>query len=137
MDSIDVKRPVTVKVVMTPDFRKQLINEALETISRINQNLKAIDENTAAQLVGVGQSDSERTSAVKVQMASERDRMVQMKSELEWKIKEMENVEDGAELPFRVFEGTTTVRVGDNFLSKISNAEVVLKDWQVVEIRNA
>ncbi len=120
MDSIDVKRPIMLKVIMTPDFRKQLIDEAKETIKRIDENLKAIEESGVKQIAEIQEKDPDRAHKMKVQMEQDRDRLFQMKAELDWKIKEVENVDDGAELPFRVFEGSVTIKIGDDLLEKMS-----------------
>jgi hypothetical protein len=70
-------------------------------------------------------------------MDFELDRLNQMKAELTLRMSQMENAQDGEEFPFRIFEGSVQVKVGDNLMEKVSKTEIVMKDWQVVEIRNA
>lgn len=118
--SIEVRRPVSVKVVMTPAFREQLTAEALDTLARIDRNLSIIEGQTTPR---------------GPQQDAEHDRMTQLKAQLEWRMREVEGVEDGAELPFRSFEGTVTISEGDDFLEKVAQAEIVLCDWKVVELR--
>ena len=136
MESIDLKRPVMLKVIMTPEFRKQMVDEANTTISRLDDNLTAIEKEGEVQLSQLGESDPEKAAEMKEQMGADKDQLFQMKAELAWKVKEIENVEDGAELPFRILEGSVQVKVGDDILNKMSKTEVVIKDWTVVEIRN-
>jgi len=135
MSLVDVKRPVTVKVIMTPGFREQLIQEARETITRIEENLSRLQEETHKQIVSLNISNPSQASMLTQELETEKERFTRMKAELEWRIREVEGVQDGAELPFRIFEGSVTLNVGDNFLEKMSATEVVLKDWIVVEIR--
>lgn len=137
MDTIDVKRPVMIKVIMTEGFRKQLIDEAKATIERIDANLNTIEEEGKKQIEALEESESEKAASMKSQIELDRDRLFQMKSELQWKIKEVENIEEGAELPFRIVEGSINIKVGDDVLEKMSKTEIVVKDWKVVEIRNA
>ena len=118
--ALEIRRPVSVKVIMTPAFREQLTAEARDTIARIDRNLSIIE----------GQS-----TPLEPQQEAERERMTQLKAQLEWRMREVEGVEDGAELPFRSFEGTVTLTEGDNFLEKVAQAEIVLHDWIVVEMR--
>ena len=136
MESINVKRPIAIKVIMADDFRAQLTSEALETIRRIDDNLKRLEEiikNSRSQGIS---GDSDGITSVNIsQIEMEKNRLMAMKSELNLRISELEGIQNGAEVPYRVFEGSVDIKVGDNFLDKMSRAELILKDWKVVEIR--
>jgi len=116
---IELKRTVVVKVLMTPDFRAQLMDEARDTIRRIEENIAKLAQ-AAEDAPGV---------------EAERVRLARLCEALDWRMREVENVSDGAELPFRILEGSVPIRVGDDFQARMANAEIILKDWQVVEIR--
>ena len=128
MDSITVLHTVSIKVIMTPAFREQMVGEARSTIVQLDSNLERLEEIQAGADAS-GLSDYEKT-----RLASEKARMTQQKQELEWRIKEAESVKDGAELFFRPMQCVVTLKPGDNFLDRAA-AEVLLKDWEVVEIR--
>lgn len=136
MAGLDIKRPVVVKVIMTEPFRAQLISEAKETIKNIEQNLDSMEMEARKQIAAMQISNPHQASLVTQQMEAEKERLVKMRGELDWRIREVQGVELGAELPFRVFEGSVAIDVGDNFLEKMSQTEVVIKDWKVVEIRD-
>jgi hypothetical protein len=125
--SIQLKRTVAVKVIMTPAFRQQLIDEARETIARLDENLARLEAAVAVSTPAGG--------AATADVAAEQQRLLAMRGGLDWRIKEVESVSDGAEIPFRTIEGFVEVAVGDNFLHKMSQAEIVMRDWEVVEIR--
>ncbi|MCL5774325.1 MAG: YlqD family protein [Firmicutes bacterium] len=137
MSSIDLKRPVAVNVIMTEEFRKQLIDEANTTIAKIDENLKLLDTESKKKISALDLTNPQQASLMTQQYETEKERLMKLRGELAWKIKEVENVQDGAELPFRIFEGSVELKVGDNFLDKISKAEIIIKDWQIVEIRQA
>ena len=137
MDSIDLKRPVMLKVIMTPEFRQQLVDEAQETIKRLDMNLKALEDEGKKQISALEVNNPERASQMKKQVEIDREQLFRMKGELDWKIKEVQNVEDGAEVPFRIVEGSVQIKIGDDILEKMSRTEVVIKDWKVIELRNA
>lgn len=120
MSFISIKRPVIVKVIMTENFRGQLISEAEITIADIKKNIEAL-EKIPQKIPAEGQLNL--------------NDLKKLKDELEWKIKEFQQVKVDTELPFRVFEGTVDLKIGDNFLEKVTKAEVVIKDWKVIEIR--
>lgn len=128
MERIDIKRPVIVKVIMTDAFRHQLITETTETMKRIEDNLKNMME------PGGPNSDDK---AMQSRIMAEKERLLQLKNEMDWRIRELEAVQNGAELPYRAFEGSVSIGVGDDFADIMTRAEVILKDWKVVEIRKA
>lgn len=120
MDSVELRRSVVVKVIMTDPFRQQVITEARDTIARLDRDLGIIDA-----------LPPPRAPAAEEQRAQ----IERVKAQLEWRIREIEGMENGAEMPFRSFDGAVSIRRGDNFLEKMGLAEIVLKDWEVVEIR--
>ncbi|MBI2251364.1 MAG: hypothetical protein HYU63_01170 [Armatimonadetes bacterium] len=133
MDSIEIKRPIVVKIIMTLEFKEQLINETVNTINQISENIKHIETIHDSHADTKNEEPQSKSPFQGGQMGL--DQLKQLKQELEWKIKEFEAVKEGAELPFRVFEGSVQLKIGDNFLSKMAKAEVVVKNWKVVEIR--
>lgn len=117
---VDVRRPVVVKVIMTAGFRQQLLTEVRDAIAQVERNLKLIET---------------QSTNLPPDTALERDKLVSTRAQMEWRIREIEGVDDGAELPYRTFDGTVSIRCGDNFLKKMGECEIVLKDWEVVDIR--
>lgn len=136
-DEIKITRPVAVNVIMTEEFRKQLIEEADATIAKVDENLKLLETEAKKKISALDLTNPQQASLMTQQYETEKERLMKLRGELAWKIKEVENVQDGAELPFRIFEGSVKLKVGDNFLDKVSKAEIIIKDWQVVEIRQA
>lgn len=136
MDTIDVKRPILIKVIMTPLFRSQLLDEANETIKRLDANMKAIESEAGKKISDIEAIDPEKAKQIKSQLEMDQNQLFKMKSELTWRIKEVENSEDGVEYPFRIFEGSVQLKVGDDLQEKMTTAEIVVKDWKVVAVRN-
>jgi hypothetical protein len=129
MDRIEVKRPVVVKVIMTDDFRHQLQQESTETMKRIDDNLQT--------LLARGNDPTVPGAENSAGLEMEKDRLGRMKMEIEWKLKEVDGIQNDVEVPYRVLEGPVTLAVGDDFLSRMTKAEIVIKDWKVVEIRQS
>jgi hypothetical protein len=140
MDHIEIKRPVVVKVIMTDDFKRQLLSEIMEGMKRIEDNLKRIEAEEKAEpgeqskMPGFLEHSSKGRMAL---LEEEKKQLARMKHDLEWRLKELQSIQNGAEMPYRAFEGSVQLKVGDDFLDKMSRAELVLKDWKVVEIRQA
>lgn len=118
--SVEVRRPVVVKVIMTADFRAQVLRETQDAIAQVDRNLGILSHTSAD-----------------VEVEVERQKLTQTRAHLEHRLREVEGVKEGAELPYRTLEGTVRIRKGDNFLARMGQSEIVLRDWRVVEIRDA
>lgn len=121
-EQVTLVHPVSVKVIMTEAFRSQLREEVTGSITQVQDNLERL-----SQIEG----DPNTMQWVN----AERARLTRLKSELEWRLKEAEQVKDGAEIPLTTYQGLASVKVGDNLKQSLST-EMVLKDWTVVEIRH-
>jgi len=137
MDSVVLSRPVRIVVIMTPVFRQRFIAEAQAQIANLEENLERLENSGAPEVARQKVADPRQADLIQQQIDAERARLMRRRGEIEWHIKEVEAVPDGAELPYRVYEGPVTLAPGDDFLARMSEAEVVLKDWKVVEIRAA
>lgn len=138
MESVTLSRPVRIVVVMTPDFRQRFIQEARVQIAQIEQNLERLEASGAPEVARQEQADDPRQAdLIRQQIDAERARLMRRRGEIEWRIKEVEAVADGAEIPYRSYEAAVEVRPGDDFLEKMAEAEVVLRDWKVVDIRSS
>ncbi len=121
-ETVTLVHPVNVKVIMTDGFREQLRGEVQASMAQVTDNLERL---------GQIEGDTQAMQWVN----AERARLTRLKSELEWRLKEAEQVKDGAEIPLTTYQGMATVKVGDNLKQSLST-ELVLKDWTVVAIRH-
>lgn len=119
MDTIEIRRPILIKVIITENFKKQMISESKEAVENIEKNLEALKS-------APDSADKERQT----------EELARLKTNFLQKIKDFEGVEIGAELPFRNVEGSAHLKVGDNILEKITSTEVIIKDWIIQEIKH-
>ena len=124
MDSLTVKHNVPVKVVMTEAFRTQLVEQVRSSLAELDQESARLNE-----FLSQAAEDEFRQ-----RLEAEMQRLAQQKQQLEWRIKEAESVEDGAEIFFQTLPSVLNLKVGDNIQEKMG-VEVLLKDWKIVEIR--
>lgn len=137
MDTVVLTRPVRIVVIMTPAFRERFIEEARAQIAGLEENLLRLESSGAPEVARQQATDPRQAELIRQQIDAERARLMRRRGEIEWHIKEVEAVADGAELPYRTYQGPVELKPGDDFLEKTSEAEVVLKDWKVVDIRVA
>ena len=133
MSSIQVKRPITIKVIMTEEFRKQILDETSESLKK-NEEIFAQAEDMYEKTKKSGASHSDLTN-IKKQLDFERTRLADIKKDMEVKMNAFKNVPEGQEIVFRVLEGPVDVKEGDDFQKILHGAEIVVKDWKVIELR--
>lgn len=126
MKSLTVLQNVPVKVVMTESFRGQLIEQIRVSLSELDQETGRLKEflQQAAE------------PEFRQRLEDDIQRVAYQRQQLEWKIREAESVPVGAELFFQTLPALVDLKVGDHFQEKTS-MEVLLKDWEIVDIRNA
>jgi hypothetical protein len=124
VDSLTVMHNVPVKVVMTESFRLQVVEQVRSSLAELDQESARLNE----FLAQAAEADFRQ------RLGGELQRIAYQKQQLEWRIKEAESVEEGAELFFQTLPSLLQVKVGDNLQDKMG-VEVLLKDWKVVEIR--
>lgn len=131
IDSIELKRPVAVKAIMTDDFRTHLINETTETVKKQEEAFKQVEAMIEQQKA----ANNPELEKIVSQFENEKARLEQLKKEMDWRVSELKSIPNDTEINFKLFEGSVTIKPGDNIFDKMSNTEVVIKDWVVQEIR--
>ena len=133
MSSIQVKRPVAIKVIMTEDFRKQILDETSDSLKK-NEEMFAQAESMYEKTKKGGASVEDLTN-IKKQLEFEKVRLADIKKDMEVKMNAFKNVPEGQEIVFRILEGPVDVKEGDDIQKILKGAEIVVKDWKVVELR--
>lgn len=137
MQSISIKRQVTVKAIVTEVFKNNAGTEIQQQLQQLDMNMQQL-EFQAKRAV----SDLEKQSPapgqmenLKLQIDEERQRLLVAKNELLQRMNMISQLELNTEFPQGMLDNYVTVNVGDNLYEKLSNTEVILKDGVVVEIR--
>lgn len=133
MSSIQIKRPVTIKVIMTEAFRKQILDETSESLKK-NEEMFVQAENMYQKTQKSGASEEDLT-IIRKQLELERARLADIKKDMEVKMQAFKNVPEDQEIVFRILEGPVDVKEGDDIQKILHGAEIVVKDWKVTELR--
>ena len=72
---------------------------------------------------------------IKKQLEFEKVRLAEIKKDMEVKMNAFKNVPEGQEIVFRILEGPVDVKEGDDIQKILHGAEIVVKDWKVMELR--
>jgi len=128
-----VNRPVVIKAIVTESFKRLYIQDLEEAIKRVN----AIEVQLDSQ---IRRAELERTvtpqaRAIRQQLELERARQEATRAELEMRLREAQQLELNSEFAQGTVESLVEVRVGDNLFTKLSRAEIIVKDGIIMEIR--
>ena len=136
LDSIELKRVVIVKAIVTEAFKENLIRELERAIRNLEDQATKIEDQSKAYFENLKQKGMvQRANTFKQQLEDERARKIAAKSDLLMKIEDAKNLQLNNEFVQGPLEGPVEVAVGDNLYKKIGGAEIIVKDGIIKEIR--
>jgi hypothetical protein len=136
--SIEMKRVVMVKAIVTQAFKDNLVAELERAVKNIDRQSKEMSRQADTYMTELNENGLfDQSNAFKGQLSEEKGRQQAAKADLLAKIQEAQRLVLNSEFVQGPLEGPVTVSVGDNLYKKIGAAEIVVKDGVTVEIRNA
>ena len=130
-----LKRAVTIKTIVTEDFKSKLKDELTGTLTRIDSVIQQLEFQLRRYVPEVAKADIEQAGRLRREIENERQRHEGMKAEVSNRLQEATGLEIGSEYAQGTVEGEVEIAVGDNLLEKLSSAEVIIKDGVVQEIK--
>ncbi|MFH1347820.1 MAG: YlqD family protein [Candidatus Margulisiibacteriota bacterium] len=137
-NSLELKRVVMVKAIVTEAFMQNLVRELERAVGNI--------DNQGAQLAGRSKAYLEnlkkkglmqKAAAFKHQIEEEKAKQAAAKSDLLMKIEDAKKLQIGTEFVQGPLEGPVNVSIGDNLYKKVGGAEIIVKDGIIQEIRES
>jgi len=133
---ITLKRTVTIKAIVTEDFKKYLIHEIDNSVKELTNKFKIVEEQgkkLVESLTTAGHA--EQIAAVNQQIELERQQQAQAASDLEKRKSEVSSLKLDSEFIQGTIDGFVGVKVGDNLYQKLGGLEIIIKDGIVQEIK--
>jgi hypothetical protein len=137
MESITLKRAVTLVVIVTEEFKQQLKAEVGAAIDEVDRNTQQLDNQSRRYLLELQRTNLQQAMALRQRVDEERQRQNAMRTELERQLEEVDGLEIASEFRRGTLEGLVEVKAGDNLLERVNGAEIVIKDGIVQEFRYA
>jgi hypothetical protein len=134
MNTITLKCPVTVKSKVTAVLKEQLVAEIKEAMEKIDMELQQIEFHAKRLLTEQVRSDVQGLTALRQQIDGEKQKRLELKSHMQEKLKETNQLELGAEIVQGTMEQLVTVKEGDD-LQKLMSREILLEDGKILAIR--
>ncbi|HPT99053.1 MAG TPA: YlqD family protein [Armatimonadota bacterium] len=132
---MQLRRTVTLKVVVTEKFKEETLKALDEALEQLYQARSQIDFRSRIYLTELQRQDLSQAAEFRRRIEAEKRRQDEMKEQLLKQREEITALELGSEYTQGTLEGFVDIQVGDNLQAKLTDAEIVVKDDQVVELR--
>lgn len=130
-----IKRPVTVKLLITSQTKNELLHQCEQSIRRLDMELEQLSFERRKLLHRAEKQGREAIQQAEERLqqeVSERERKVE---NLKMQYEQIEQLKEGSEIVQSQVDSEVTVKVGDKWEELMQKTEIVLKDGIVVEIR--
>ena len=140
--SLLLKRPVTLKVIVTPrwkeEMQQQLQAQISQTDSQIQQlemqGQRAIAEIQKQSITPFPPQTVQQIDNIQIQVNQQKSEMLEQKNQMLQQMQQVQLLDLDQEVAQAQMESFFRVEVGDNLVQKL-NVEIVLRDGIVEEIR--
>ena len=134
MDSINLIRPVLVKVKVTEDYKKNAVADLREAVRQIDLELQRLDYQEKRLLTELTKINPDGIPAAKQQIQQERQRSEENRRKMLQRLQEIDGLAPETEIVYGKMESLTEVKVGDSWLQTLG-MEIILRDGVIAEIR--
>lgn len=134
MDTINLIRPVLVKVRVTEAYKKLVAAELQEVLKRIELEMQSLDFQIRRLDSGLDRKNSQEASVARQRLEQERSLRQEKRRQLLDKLKEIGQLAPGTEVFLSKMESMVELKPGDEW-SKVLGVEIIIQDGVVVEIR--
>jgi len=136
--AVRLKRTVTIKVVVTEEFKKYLVSELERAIKNLDGQLGQMEDQGKKLITTLkkqGEKTKKQVSAISQQINLDRQQESLAKVDLEKKINDAKLLPLNSEFIQGTVDGFVDVEKGDNLYKKLGALEVIIKDGIIQEIR--
>jgi len=130
-----IKRTITLKALVTPALKEEMLRDLHNTLQRLELELQQIEFQGKRLLLDAEKQGVQQVASTRQQIEEEKEKRLEMRGRLRQKITEVKGWEQGAEVVQGVVEGWVKVKTGDD-ISRIFGAEIVMENGKIVELRH-
>lgn len=134
MESLTLIRPVLVKVKVTDNYKKSVTAELGEAIHRLEVDLQRLDYQEKLLVAELDKKNPQGIPAARRHLEQERQRLTEDRHKLLERLKEVAELELGAEVFYGRMESPVEIKTGDLW-RQVLGVEIILQDGVIIEIR--
>jgi hypothetical protein len=140
--SLLLKRPVTIKVIVTPRWKEEAQQQLQAQMAQIDaqiqqletQGQRAIAEIQRQSLIPLPPAAAQQIDNIQIQVNQQKSEFLEQKNQYLQQLQQVQFLELNQEVAQAQLESFFRVEKGDNLVAKM-NVELVLRDGIVEEIR--
>jgi len=134
--TVTLKRTVSIKAIVTEDFKNYLAFELETSIKDLQNKLSEIDKQ-AALLINSLRTDGalDQIKSVEQQLKLEKQQQLSVISDLQKRIIDAKNLPLDSEFVQGTIDGFVGIKVGDNLYQKLGALEIIVKDGVIQDIK--
>jgi seryl-tRNA synthetase len=142
-ESIQLVRQVSVRTIVTENFKTQVASEISRNLQQIDAELqqlefkgkRAIADIEKRSVQPMGPDAKAQIEGIKAQVDAEKARLGQMKEEMQGQSQALTELPIGSVVTQFTLENPVEVRVGDNIFQRLEGGEILIKDGIIQEIK--
>jgi hypothetical protein len=131
-----LKRQILLKAIVTEKLKQDLHESVVEAIKRVEEEQDELDRQSRRLMLELQRTDLNRAMAFRQQLDAEKRKRDDLKAALQEQMAEYKALTLGEEITRGTLEGDVEVKVGDNLEQKMGQAEIVVEDDLIKEIRD-
>jgi hypothetical protein len=131
-----LKRQVLLKAVVTERLKDELIQSVEEAITRVQDEQDELDRQSRRLMLELQRTDMNRAMAFRQQLEGEKRKREELKTALQEQRTAYQGLELGTEFERGSLESDVEVSVGDNIQERLGQAEILVEDDIIKEIRD-
>jgi F0F1-type ATP synthase membrane subunit b/b' len=130
-----LKRPVVVKHIVTEAFKEAALREVAATLEQIERNLEQMEFQGRRMVAELERQAPSQAIAMREELKRERQRQEALRDELLAKQAQIASLEVNSLFVSGTYEAPVQLNVGERFGLKMRQAEILVKDDIIVDIR--
>ena len=138
LSKLVLKRPVNLKVIVTPAWQDEVQKQLQAQIGNIDQQIQQVETQGQNAIAEVKKQASlqapQQIENIQGQINQKKNEMLQQKNQLLQQMQQVQLLELGQEVVQAQMESFFEVQKGDNLVEKM-NLEIVMRDGVIEEIR--
>ncbi len=135
MDTVNVRRAVALKAIVTEKLKRELQKEMQAAADELDERIRQMDMASKRVIADLQRTDLQRAMMLRQQIEGEKRRQEEIRDAALQRKEEVGQLELGSEYHRGVLEGTVELKVGDSLLQALAGVEIVVKDDTILEIR--
>ena len=139
--TLKVKRPVTIKTVVTDNFKKQANEEINKEVHMLDSQImqlelqnKQIQDQASSYSASYGDENAEQIKQAVMEIANRLQQMTMLKQELQSQRDSINHLMHDNIIVTGSLENYVELSIGENLYDKFKKAEIVVKDGIIQEI---